>query len=85
MDLPGRLEAMGGTNLQTFDNTFPNVPGINGTVPYEGTCNGVLPCLGDSGNTTTLSHVLSSLGLVPNVTIADVMDIRGGYLCYEYL
>lgn len=57
MDLPGRLEEMGGTNLQTFDNTFPDVPGINGTVPFEGTCNGVLPYLGDSGNTTTLSHI----------------------------
>jgi hypothetical protein len=30
---------------------------------------------------------LSVVGLIPNATIADVMDIRGGngLLCYEYI
>lgn len=40
---------------------------------------------GDPGYVTTLNHVLYMGGIVPNVTIADVMDIRGsGLLCYEY-
>ncbi|CZR52293.1 related to monophenol monooxygenase (tyrosinase) [Phialocephala subalpina] len=34
--------------------------------------------------TTTLDYVLSSYGIIPNVTIDEVMNIQGGYLCYEY-
>lgn len=33
---------------------------------------------------TTLDYELFSYGFVPNVTIADVMNVQGGYLCYEY-
>jgi hypothetical protein len=40
---------------------------------------------GDPANITTLGHVLDMKGIVPNATIADVMDIGGGYLCYEYI
>lgn len=41
---------------------------------------------GDPGNVTTLNHTLNFLGVVPNATIGDVMDIRGGsLLCYEYI
>ncbi|KAF5534722.1 di-copper centre-containing protein, partial [Fusarium napiforme] len=82
LDLPARLKDMTGRNQQDKDHGFGNVPGINGTNVFRGTCGGVDICLGDSGNTTTLTHVLSTLGLLPNVTIADVMDIGGGYLCY---
>ena len=39
---------------------------------------------GDSGNTTTLDHVLSSAGLAPNTTVRDVMDVRSGLVCAEY-
>lgn len=39
---------------------------------------------GDPGNITTLNHVLTVYGIVPNATIGDVMDIQGGLLCYEY-
>jgi tyrosinase len=39
---------------------------------------------GDPGTTTTLSHVLTMYGSITNKTIADVMDIQGGYLCYQY-
>ncbi|KAK0616891.1 hypothetical protein B0T14DRAFT_568459 [Immersiella caudata] len=42
------------------------------------------PQSGDGGKTLTLNHVMSSLGIIPNATVADVMDIKGGYLCYEY-
>jgi tyrosinase len=42
------------------------------------------PQLGDNGPNMTLNHSLSSLGIIPNVTVADIMDTKGGYLCYEY-
>lgn len=42
------------------------------------------PIAGDPANVTTMGHVLDMLGVVPSATIADVMDIAGGFLCYEY-
>lgn len=42
------------------------------------------PQLGDNGPNMTLNHSLSSLGIIPNATVADIMDTKGGYLCYEY-
>jgi tyrosinase len=44
------------------------------------------PTKGDGGgNITTLGHVLSSSGIIPDVTIRDIMNIKGKYLCYEYI
>ena len=40
---------------------------------------------GDPGNMTTLGHVLMSAEILPNATVVDVMDVSGGYLCYEYI
>jgi tyrosinase len=40
---------------------------------------------GDPGNVTTLTHILNMIGLIPNATIADIMDIGGPLLCYEYV
>ncbi|KAL2256374.1 hypothetical protein VTK26DRAFT_4913 [Humicola hyalothermophila] len=37
------------------------------------------------GNETTLGHVLNMLGVIESATIADVMDIGGPLLCYEYV
>jgi len=43
------------------------------------------PMAGDNGGKNiTLGHVLSSLPLIPDATVRDVMDIQGGYLCYDY-
>jgi len=42
------------------------------------------PKSGDGGGTLTLNHIMSSLGIIPNATVQDVMDTKGGYLCYEY-
>lgn len=43
------------------------------------------PEAGDGGKNITLNHVLSSLGIIPNATVAEIMDTKGGYLCYEYV
>jgi tyrosinase len=40
---------------------------------------------GDPGNVTTLGHILNMFGIIPNATIADVMDIGGPLLCYTYV
>ncbi|KAL4940282.1 hypothetical protein BDV06DRAFT_224224 [Aspergillus oleicola] len=76
-DLPTRLSDMGGPNVppqEIFDlagiRAPGNVEGINE---------------GDPGNETTLGHVLSMNGLVPDVTVADVMRLEGEVICAEYL
>ena len=33
----------------------------------------------------TLDDELNMFGIIPNATIRDLMDIRGGRLCYEYV
>ncbi|KAK2735065.1 hypothetical protein FQN57_001345 [Myotisia sp. PD_48] len=40
---------------------------------------------GDPGKETTLNHVLNMMGIIRNVTIEKVMDIRNEILCYEYV
>jgi len=39
----------------------------------------------DGGGTVTLKHTLWSVNLLPNATIADIMDVGGPFLCTEYL
>lgn len=41
--------------------------------------------MGDAYNTTTLAHNLWMVGLIPNATIADVMDLGGEFICAEYV
>lgn len=43
------------------------------------------PVSGDSGKTLTLGHVMSSSGIIPNITVADIMDIKGSCLCCGYV
>jgi len=89
---------MGGTNVQK--NGFPEIPGggpfpgFSGDAPsglgvekrYELPHHGgLLKRDGDPGNVTTLGHVLNMMGVIPNATIADVMDIGGPLLCFEYI
>ncbi|KAI0163486.1 amino acid transporter [Pestalotiopsis sp. NC0098] len=40
---------------------------------------------GDAGNDTTLNHVLWMANIIPNVTIAEVMDLNGDMICAEYI
>lgn len=39
----------------------------------------------DPGNDTTLGHVLWTQEIIPNKTIADVMDLTGTLICAEYV
>jgi tyrosinase len=40
---------------------------------------------GDNGPMTTMNHVLWMVGIEPNVTIGDVMDLRSPTVCAEYV
>ncbi|KAM7183930.1 hypothetical protein V8F20_012429 [Naviculisporaceae sp. PSN 640] len=40
--------------------------------------------MGDEGANVTLTHMLEMYGTVPDQTVADVMDIQGDVLCYDY-
>ncbi|KAG8169670.1 hypothetical protein KVR01_000415 [Diaporthe batatas] len=40
---------------------------------------------GNPGNDTTLNHVLWMGGIIPNHTIAEVMDLKGDLICAEYI
>ncbi|KAK0750544.1 hypothetical protein B0T18DRAFT_488156 [Schizothecium vesticola] len=93
--LPARLSDISGPN-----NMSPEIGFIefNGTIAEEAAEQGwgspspamlaitPNPKAGDNGgNVTTLNHVMSSLGIIPDATVRQVMDIKGGYLCYEYV
>ncbi|KAH9904384.1 hypothetical protein F4778DRAFT_780352 [Xylariomycetidae sp. FL2044] len=76
-DLAARLTDMGGNNVPSDEFNAANswdAPGANFT-DYSG----------DPGNVTTLAHVLSMYEMIPNVTIADIMDIGGEVVCAEYV
>lgn len=87
-----RLKEIGGLNAQDPAVGFSEFPGgmeqessMWGTPTPEILAVTPDPTSGDDGDTLTLEHVMSSLGIIPNATVADVMDIQGGYLCYEYV
>jgi tyrosinase len=63
--------------------TFPGVNGFSNTPPGVG-MNPFRVKDGDPGNETTLNHVLSTYGVIPNTRIREVMNTLGGYLCYVY-
>lgn len=77
VNLPSRLTDMTGRNiplltyLEQNDFTYPGAD--------------ILDYDGDPGNVTTLNHNLWMVGLIPNATIADVMDLGGETICAEYV
>lgn len=79
LNLTTRLTDMGGDIFPTDDFLARNV-NYGGTPGPEYT-----DYDGDEGNTTTLNHVLWSGGIDVNVTVADVMDIGGDFMCGEYV
>ncbi|KXT05546.1 hypothetical protein AC578_3684 [Pseudocercospora eumusae] len=75
-DLSTRLTEMGRPNTPGEDFNVQNgwqTPGPEFT-----------QYCGDDGPITTLKHVLFMAGIVPNATIADVMDLRSPAMCAEY-
>ncbi len=79
-----------------FASGFPGAGTSNGTASANSTLPpfSILPppentalthYFNDGGNTTTLNHTLWSIGIIPNATIGDIMDVRGSYVCVEYM
>lgn len=60
------------------------VNGTNNADGCSGDCQYWVPYDGDPGNTTTLNHTLYMAGVAENLTIADVIDLRGWPSCAEY-
>lgn len=92
-DPENRMYDIGGPNAQTPEEGFPEIPG-NMTEEDEkvfGEMNDEQKALeesgtrGDDGDQVTLSHVLTTLGIIPEIVVEDIMNTRGGYLCYEYV
>ena len=77
IDLSTRLTDMSGQNIPSEEFLNTN----NFTYPSAA----FVDYFGDSGNVTTLNHTLWMAGIIPNATIADVMDIRGDLICAEYV
>jgi tyrosinase len=79
---PGFPPPGGNGSCPTFP-TFPGGPGFPGfpgadDQPFQEKA-------GDPKNVTTLGHVITVYGIAKNVTIGDVMDVKGDLLCYEYV
>jgi tyrosinase len=92
LDPSNRLFAIDGLNAQDPDIGFSEFPGdmeaesaMWGHPSEEMLAVTPDPEAGDGGKMITLGHIMSSLGVVPDATVEDVMDIQGGYLCYEYV
>ena len=91
-DLENRLYDIGGPNQQDPAIGFYEYPGNMSEEAelYWGYPDEVEIALapsgqdGDLGNETTLNHVLSTLGVIEDAVVGDIMDIRNDYLCYEY-
>ncbi|KAK4185499.1 hypothetical protein QBC35DRAFT_524890 [Podospora australis] len=88
-----RLKEIGGLNAQDPAVGFSEFPGgmeVESAMWGKPTA-AILaatpdPASGDNGGKLlTLGHIMSSGGIIPNATVAEVMDIKGGYLCYEYV
>ncbi|KAK8058862.1 amino acid transporter [Apiospora phragmitis] len=78
-DLGARLTDMGGINVgvaSILTEAQPKSLTADAFVPYFGD---------DVDNVTTLKHNLWVGDILPNVTIAEVMDLHSDVICAEYL
>ncbi|KAL3462254.1 hypothetical protein BJX64DRAFT_142470 [Aspergillus heterothallicus] len=75
-DEANRLTAIGGVNVPPM--AILNLVGLQGPSPA------LVDYNGDEGNTTTLRHVLWVHGVIPNATVADVLDLGGELICATY-
>lgn len=77
LDSPARLEEMSGQSIPTLANLiadkwlFPSDAEIDG--------------MNDAFNVTTLAHNLWMASVLPNATVADLMDLNNGLSCAEYV
>ncbi|KAF4827108.1 Tyrosinase ustQ [Colletotrichum tropicale] len=73
-----RLTDMAGQNVATstiLTSSQPKSLPESAFVPY----------FGDNGGVTTLDHVMWMAGIVPNITIREVMDVKSEAICAEYV
>ncbi|KAG8163087.1 hypothetical protein KVR01_007565 [Diaporthe batatas] len=73
-----RLTDMGGDNVAKSNflaSAQPKSLPVSAFSPY----------FEDGGDETTLDHVMWMTGVVPNITIREVMDIKSDAVCIEYL
>lgn len=99
LDLPNRLTDMGGPNLPIAGlvpggpaegangsaNSSPPGSPPNPTNHLGGTGPEWTDYFGDNGgNVTTLNHNIYMANILPNVTISQLMDVRGPVICSEY-
>jgi tyrosinase len=77
MDLTVRLTDMGGRNTP-----LPSYVGRLG-LPFPG--REFTSHSGDPADITTLDHVLYNGGIAANVTVGQVMDVRGAFVCADYI
>ncbi|KAH0437823.1 amino acid transporter [Colletotrichum camelliae] len=77
VNLTARLTDISGQNI--LDESILDMAGLSAPGSELTDYNG------DNGNVTTLEHILFIQNLVPNVTIADIMDMRGDVICAEYV
>jgi len=88
----GHIIDMQGLNITSeLPRTLPVYNGTNSEAVLAGIFGAARPTdvpspksIGDPGIMTTLSHQLTSYGLLPNKTIADIMATKNKYLCYTY-
>jgi tyrosinase len=76
-NLTSRLTDMGGRNVPLTSYLTQN------EMSYPSSS--ILNYDGDAGNTTTLNHNLWMVGIMPNATIREVMDLGGDLICAEYV
>lgn len=79
VNLTARLTDMGGRNI--MDNATLSSETNKWLYPSAA----LLDYDGDPANVTTLNHVLWMVDIMPNVTVADVMDLRGDVICADYV
>lgn len=87
-DVENRLYAIGGPTVKDPSRPAPVPKGMPSSLRKragEKRATGGQSSVSNDTATTTLSHQLSLLGLLPNTTAEEVMDIRNELLCYQYV
>lgn len=87
-DIGSRLYAIGGPTVKDPNRPAPIPEGMPSTLRKRAAKRQATEDHGSISNgtvVTTLDHRLSLLGLLPDVTAEDVMDIGNEYLCYQYV